>query len=70
MTQALVVATVALLAFGAWRVSLRLWPYTQCRKCGRSGKNTGSTARRWGTCRRCGGSGRRLRFGARTPERR
>jgi DnaJ-class molecular chaperone len=49
---------------GYW-VSLRLYPYTACPKCGGSGRNAGSNRRRWGSCRRCGGSGKRWRWGVR-----
>jgi DnaJ-class molecular chaperone len=56
------------LAFTAavgYRVSLWIWPYTYCRKCGGSGRNSGSNRRRFGACPRCGGSGRKERFGVR-----
>jgi hypothetical protein len=56
----------AVVAWGWWRLSLRLWPYAPCRWCGgRRGRNAGSTGQRWGRCSRCGGSGQRKRFGAR-----
>lgn len=57
---------LALLGTGAaWVAGLLLWPYTACRRCGGTGRNIGSTGRRWGTCRKCKGTGRRLRIGAR-----
>ncbi|MCU1670504.1 MAG: hypothetical protein JWP40_3431 [Blastococcus sp.] len=46
-------------------VSLKIWPYARCGRCDGTGRNSGSTARRWGTCSRCKGSGKRLRLGAR-----
>lgn len=57
-------------AAGAYYASLRLWPYTRCRRCGGTGKNAGSNRVRFGHCRACGGSGRALRFGARMLNRR
>lgn len=67
MTLLLLIA-VASVAYGSWRVSLRLHPYAPCRRCsGNRGRNWGSTGSRWGNCPRCGGSGRRMRWGARKP---
>jgi hypothetical protein len=48
-----------------WLVSLYVWPFKPCGACGSSGRNKGSTRRRFGTCRRCGGSRQRQRFGSR-----
>lgn len=46
--------------------SCRIWPYGPCLACiGRSRRNIGSNARRWGRCRVCKGTGERLRFGTR-----
>jgi hypothetical protein len=50
-------------------VSLHSHPFTRCHSCGGTGRNRGSTARRFGTCKRCGGSGRRQRTGSRTVHR-
>jgi hypothetical protein len=62
----LILAVVAVAAFGWWRLSLRFWPYAPCRWCrGHKGNNWGSTGGRWGDCPKCGGKGRRLRWGAR-----
>lgn len=43
---------------------LRVHPYGRCRACKGSGRNRGSTAKRYGICRRCT-NGRRVRAGAR-----
>ena len=60
------VLIVAVLIYGAsYLVSLRLWPETRCGRCGGSGRNTGSTSKRFGRCRRCDGSGRKPRLGTR-----
>jgi hypothetical protein len=56
-----------LLTLGAaavWVIRLWWWPYAKCRRCEGSGRNTGSTGRRFGTCRKCEGSGRRQRLGS------
>jgi hypothetical protein len=66
VTAVLAIVVTAVIAFGWWRLSLRLWPYAPCRWCGgRSGRNQGSNRKRWGKCRWCGGTGKRLRWGAR-----
>ena len=57
---------IILLAIAAWAGSLYLWPFRPCMKCGGSGRNKGSSRKRFGECRRCQGSGRRRRLGART----
>jgi hypothetical protein len=44
----------------AWR-----HPWGQCWSCRGTGRNRGSTRKRFGVCKRCGGSGRQLRTGAR-----
>ena len=62
---------IAAVAFGGWRLSLRLRPYAPCRWCkGRRGRNRFSsrTGGPYGHCGHCGGSGERLRRGAREPE--
>lgn len=61
----LTIFAVALVLGGGYYLSVRLWPYTKCGRCSGTGKNAGSTGKRWGNCRRCGGSGRRFRFGTR-----
>jgi DnaJ-class molecular chaperone len=60
-----VLIVAAAVCGGGYLVSLKIWPETTCRRCGGSGKNAGSTTRRFGRCKRCGGSGRRPRPGAR-----
>lgn len=55
---------VGIPAAGAYYLSLRMWPYTRCRRCDGGGRNAGSNRNRWGPCRSCGGSGKRLRLGA------
>lgn len=63
MFTLVLVAIVA--GFGYW-LSLKIWPYTYCRRCaGRRGMNAGSTRKRFGHCGACGGKGRQLRLGAR-----
>lgn len=56
-------------ALGCWVVSLYLWPFGPCAKCKGSGRNAGSTRKRFGECKRCNGSGRRQRLGSRTVHR-
>ena len=61
----LVAALAALIAAGAYLLSLRIHPYTYCRRCNGTKRNRGSTRRRFGTCRKCGGTGRTERLGHR-----
>lgn len=49
----------------AWLVSLYFWPFAPCGRCAGSGRNAGSSRKRYGACGRCGGSGRRQRLGSR-----
>lgn len=60
------VILAALVAIGAYAGSLYLWPWRPCMRCGGTGRNHGSSRRRFGTCRRCGGTGRLRRIGAKT----
>ena len=62
---------VAALTGGAgYLVSLKIWPETKCGRCNGSGRNAGSTAKRFGRCKRCAGSGRKPRLGTRMLDRR
>lgn len=45
----------------AWR-----HPFGPCWSCRGTGRNRGSSGKRFGVCKRCGGTGRRLRTGAQT----
>lgn len=65
LTDPLTLTAVALILGGLYWLSVRLWPFGPCWKCGGSGRNGGSNRRRFGNCRRCKGSGRRMRFGTR-----
>ena len=61
----LILAVILVLPFGWWRLSVRIWPYAQCRWCrGRKGNSLLSSKGRWGDCWKCGGKGKRLRWGA------
>lgn len=60
---------IGLVAAGGWVVSLYLWPFRTCGKCGGTGRNKGSNGKRHGQCRRCEAAGRRIRLGARTVHR-
>ena len=64
------VILLAVIAAGSYLVSLLLWPYTACGRCSGSGRNAGSSRKRFGTCRKCGGSGRKERLGTRVFRRR
>lgn len=57
---------IVLLGAGGYAGSLYLWPFRPCMRCGGSGRNKGSSLRRFGECRRCKGTGRRRRLGAKT----
>jgi len=54
-----------IIAIGAgYAVSLYLWPWRNCPRCGGTRVNRGSTGRRIGMCKRCSGTGRTRRLGA------
>lgn len=57
-------ALIGVVSLACWLVSLRLHPYARCWKCKGTGRNPGSTSKRYGPCGRCGMTGRRLRVGA------
>lgn len=57
---------IILLVIGGYAGSLYLWPFRPCMRCNGTGRNKGSSRKRFGECKRCGGSGRRRRLGART----
>lgn len=63
-----VAETVLLVLIGAglYAGSLYVWPFRPCLRCNGSGRNKGSSRKRFGECRRCKGSGRRRRIGAKT----
>ena len=46
-------------------ISIYLWPFGPCLACKGTGRNQGSSKKRYGECRLCKGSGRRRRAGAR-----
>ena len=59
------VLVIAVVLAVSYYVSLRVWPWRNCGRCNGSGRNAGSTSKRYGRCRKCGGTGRQLRRGAR-----
>lgn len=63
-----VAETVLLVLIGAaaYAGSLYLWPFRPCMRCGGSGRNRGSSRKRFGECKRCQGTGRKRRLGAKT----
>ena len=63
-----VLVIVAVMAV-SYYVSLRVWPMRNCGRCDGSGRNVGSTNKRYGRCRKCGGMGRKPRPGARAANR-
>lgn len=63
------IVLVVLGAVVAWLGSLYFWPFAPCAKCKGTGRNRGSTSKRYGECRRCKGGGRRQRLGSRAVHR-
>lgn len=59
------VLIIAVVMAVSYYVSLRVWPWRNCGRCQGSGRNAGSTAKRYGRCKKCGGTGRQVRPGAR-----
>ncbi len=60
---------IALATFACWAISVYLYPFRHCRRCGGPGRKKGSTRRRFDLCRRCSGTGRVQRIGSRTAHR-
>jgi len=60
---------IALAAFACWAISIYVYPFRHCGKCGGTGRKPGSTRRRFDLCRRCCGTGRVQRIGSRTAHR-
>jgi DnaJ-class molecular chaperone len=65
-----VLILAAIVCGAGYYISLKVWPETSCKRCDGSGRNAGSTAKRFGQCRRCDGTGRKPRAGTRMLERR
>jgi hypothetical protein len=65
----LVLIAAAIVAGLAYRASIRLHPYRNCRRCTGSGKHRGAVfTRGFRACDRCGGTGRQLRTFAKEPD--
>jgi hypothetical protein len=60
---------IALAAFACWVISVYVYPFRHCRRCGGTGRKPGSTRRRFDLCRRCAGTGRVQRIGSRAAHR-
>lgn len=60
---------IALAALGCWAVSVYVYPFRHCGRCGGTGRKPGSTRRRFDLCRRCSGTGRVQRTGSRAAHR-
>jgi len=63
------VLLIALGAFACWAISVYVYPFRPCGRCGGTGRKKGSTRRRFDLCRRCSGTGRVQRIGSRTAHR-
>jgi hypothetical protein len=61
-----VLTLLGLIMLAIWAGSLYLWPFGPSLRCKGSGRNKGSTGRRYGESRSLQGSGRRRRIGAKT----
>ncbi len=55
---------LGLIALFCYTVSLYAWPFKRHGRCKGTGRNRGSTQRRFGDCPGCGGTGRVPRIGA------
>lgn len=63
------VLLIALIAFACWAISVYVYPFRHCGRCGGTGRKPGSTRRRFDLCRRCSGTGRVQRIGSRAAHR-
>jgi DnaJ-class molecular chaperone len=62
----LIVLAAAVLAVTVYLASLRIHPWTSCRRCSGGGKSRDRIWRgAYGTCKACGGRGRKPRAGIR-----
>lgn len=64
MNGGLAFTALALLGVMLYAFDLRRRPFTRCRRCGGTGRVTGSTSKRWGPCPKCTGQPPRKRIGA------
>lgn len=56
---------VAAALLGCYWISLRLHPFTKCRRCNGAGRHTGAVfTGAWRNCSKCSGMGRKHRVGA------
>jgi DnaJ-class molecular chaperone len=63
MVALLVLVTVIVVGY---LISIRLHPFTTCRRCNGTNKHQGAIySYAFRRCRRCKGTGRKVRFGAR-----
>ena len=62
-------AVLAAVVVAVWLGRLYFWPFSPCRRCKGTGRNVGSTRKRFGMCGKCDGSGRRRRMGSKTVHR-
>jgi len=60
---------IALTGFACWGLSVYVYPFRHCGRCGGTGRKPGSTRRRFDLCRRCSGTGRVQRTGSRAAHR-
>jgi DnaJ-class molecular chaperone len=56
-------------ALAAWAVSVYVYPFRPCGRCGGTGRKKGSSRRRFDLCHRCAGTGRVQRIGSRAVHR-
>ncbi len=63
------VLLIALIGFACWGVSVYVYPFRHCGRCGGTGRKPGSTRRRFDLCKRCSGTGRVQRIGSRAAHR-
>ncbi len=69
MTAVTGLLLTALTALATWAVSVYVYPFRHCGRCGGTGRKKGSTRRRFDLCRRCSGTGRVQRIGSRAAHR-
>ena len=65
-----VLILAAIVCGTGYYVSLKIWPDTTCKRCSGTGKNAGSTSKRFGRCKACDRTGRKPRAGTRMLTRR
>jgi hypothetical protein len=65
MDHTVVVLLVALVWAVGYAITVAIWPFGACWRCGGDGRLRSPSGKAWRRCKRCKGGGARLRIGRR-----